>query len=88
MKQAKVIELAKNAGFGNYAFEAAGIFQAFAQLVEQETLEKAAAIAKAEYDMRNECYIDHERDVQVRALSGIQAAANIYSVISRLKDAP
>lgn len=46
MKQEKVIELAKQAGFGNYAIEAAGIFEKFAALAEQATLERAAQVCE------------------------------------------
>lgn len=41
MKQEKVIELALDAGFGNYAFEAAGVFKVFADAVEQESIGSA-----------------------------------------------
>lgn len=47
MKQERAIELAKSAGFGDYAYEAAALFQEFARLAEQETLEKAATIAES-----------------------------------------
>lgn len=42
MDLAKAIDFAVKAGFGNYAYEAAGIFHELVNEVEQATLEKAA----------------------------------------------
>lgn len=42
MDLAKAIDFAVKAGFGNYAYEAAGIFHELVNEVEKTTLEKAA----------------------------------------------
>ena len=45
MTQEEVIKLAKEAGFGNYAYEAAGIFSRFAAIVAATEREECAITA-------------------------------------------
>ena len=49
MTQEEVIKLAKEAGFGNYAYEAAGIFERFAALVAAAEREVCAKVCEKTY---------------------------------------
>ena len=44
MTQDEIIEMARQAGFGNYTFEALSMFEAFAKLVAQHEREACAKI--------------------------------------------
>lgn len=55
MTQEEVIKLAQEAGFGNYAYEAAGIFERFAAIVAATEREACAITAwSAGMDAHNE----------------------------------
>ena len=46
MTQDEIIEMARQAGFGNYTFEALSMFEAFAKLVAQHEREACAKLAE------------------------------------------
>jgi hypothetical protein len=46
MTQDEIIEMAKQAGFGNYTFEALSMFERFAKLVAQHEREACAKLAE------------------------------------------
>jgi hypothetical protein len=46
MNKDEIIEMAKQAGFGNYTFEALSMFEVFAKLVAQHEREACAKVAE------------------------------------------
>ena len=46
MTQDEIIEMARQAGFGNYTFEALSMFEAFAKLVAQHEREACAKLCE------------------------------------------
>jgi hypothetical protein len=50
MTQDEIIEMARQAGFGNYTYEALSMFEAFAKLVAQHEREKFCAVLRQLHD--------------------------------------
>lgn len=82
MDFAKAIDFAVKAGFGNYAYEAAGIFHELVNEVEKATLEKAAAhlkelasanevAAQETCDSDNETWHEHAALVYMRSAESV-----------------
>lgn len=68
MTQEEVIKLAKEAGFGNYAYEAAGIFERFAALVAAAEREKCTGTQE---------FVTLPREALEQALNALDAGVKI-----------